>query len=302
MTVDDVGDASNIEEPQGTASVARKPRVWSVFVAVVLALLAAIAWQIVVVGIVVSREVARGRAIQDITENLITELATPMMFMLISVGGQIAFGLGAFAGGWLSPEPLRERLGLLPVRGSWSVYPLAVCGSLAPLAVGHGLAEALALVLPPDPSVRMMYENMTLAAAAPFVLYIAVAPGICEELMFRGYVQRRLLQRWGPAWGIGVTSVIFALVHIAPHAIVAALPLGLWFGVIAWRSGSIGPGICCHAFVNGAVNAWRVVVKFGNVPEAMQNIVPAVSLLLGLVCFVVLLRRFANAPQEPQHR
>lgn len=300
ITVHDPNAVSSHAETDRSTRASTRPRVWTVFVAVVLAMLVAIAWQIVVVLIVLAGEVSGGRNIQEVTQDLIAELATPMMFILLSVGGQLGFGLVAVAGGWLSSEPLRERLRLVPATGSSSVYPLAVCGSLVPLAVGIGLAEALASILPPDPSARLLYESMTLAAAAPFVLYIAVAPGICEELMFRGYVQRRLLQRWRPAWAIGVTSVVFALVHVAPHAILAALPLGVWFGVVAWRTGSIGPGIYCHAFVNGSVNAWRVVLKFVDVPDAMQYIVPAVGLLLGLVCFVVLLRQFANDEEDSQ--
>ena len=131
-----------------------------------------------------------------------------------------------------------------------------------------------------------------------FVFCIAIFPGIGEELLFRGYVQKRLLQRWSPAWAIGVTSAIFAVVHIQPHTVVAAFPLGIWLGFLAWKCGSIGPSILCHAFINGLINAWRVVVKFGDVPEGVQTVVEGFCVLVGLVCSVLLLRQVSRVEKK----
>lgn len=297
--LDDINGGPPNDETEQPPSPPGKPRVWTVFVAIVLALVAAIVWQIVIVLVVVLPGMSLGA---DLQVRLMERLSTTPMFILMSVGGQMAFGLGAVFGARLSPEPLRERLGLLPVKTSRSIYPLSMLATLIPTAVGFGLAEALALILPPDPSFQMMFDNLTLTASAPFVLYIALAPGICEELMFRGYIQRRLLQRWTPVRAIGIATVIFALMHITPHAIVATFPIGLWLGVVAWRSGSIGPGILCHAFINGSVNAWRVLVKFGEISEMAQYIFLAVSLCVGLICFILALKSFQNAEAEsPGH-
>jgi membrane protease YdiL (CAAX protease family) len=61
-----------------------------------------------------------------------------------------------------------------------------------------------------------MYERMTPVVAVPFVLFIAAFPGFNEELLFRGYIQRRLLARWSPWLAISVTSALFALMHVMP--------------------------------------------------------------------------------------
>ena len=103
-----------------------------------------------------------------------------------------------------------------------------------------------------------------------------------------------LLERWRPWTAIMVTSVIFAAVHLMPHAILAAFPLGLWFGVIAWRTGSIGPSIACHFFVNSGLNLWRCIVKFGGVPETAQYTFVGIALAAGVVCFVVACRQLAR--------
>jgi membrane protease YdiL (CAAX protease family) len=274
----------------------RTPRVWTVFVAMVAALLAAIMLQIVVVIGLIAWAAAKGQPIEEVTKQLPQQIGTPGMFILLAACGQLAFALAAIVPAMLSSTPIRQRLGLLPAQPSWTVYPLTMFGSLMPLAVGLGLALALAQLVPGDPSVARLFENMTPAMAVPFVLFIALAPGVCEELLFRGYVQRRLLARWRPLVAIGVTSFCFSLMHVMPHAIVATLPLGLWFGVIAWRSGSIVPCIACHAFVNGSVNAYRMVVKFGEISETAQWIAMATSLLVGLICFIASCRLLRSAP------
>jgi membrane protease YdiL (CAAX protease family) len=160
-------------------------------------------------------------------------------------------------------------------------------GSIAVLAVGVLFAVALTWIIPAPPIVEELYKAMKPEDAVPFVLFIAVLPGVIEELLFRGYVQRRLLERWHPATAILVSSTLFALVHLQPHHVVFAFPLGVWFGVIAWRTGSVYPSMLCHAFVNGGVNAWRMVVKFGEVSEAIQMFVNVVAVLVGVLGLVM---------------
>src|SRR5262249_25061281 len=122
-------------------------------------------------------------------------------------------------------------------------------------------------VVPPDPTAELLYKNMTPEWAVPFVLFIALAPGFGEELFFRGYVQRRLLRRWSPAWAVLVTSGVFAVMHLMRHTVVFAFAVGLWLGVVAWRTNSIWPGAVCHAFINGGWNVLNIGEKLGYWPE-----------------------------------
>jgi membrane protease YdiL (CAAX protease family) len=306
---DDVGSEPNpysasLQPQEQTAEAtlaahAPLPRIWPTFVAVLAAFVGAIGLQIVMGGVLAFRELSRGFSPAELGDRLTQLLAHPALFLAMTGAGQVAFGLAAIIPAALSKTPTKERLGVVPLRQSWTIYPLTMIGSLAPLGVAVGAAHLLAQVLEPDQSVRLLFERMTLGWSVPFVLFIAFAPGFFEEMLFRGYMQRRLLQRWRPWTAITVTSVIFGLMHVMPHAIVVALPLGFWFGVIAWRTGSIGPCIACHAFVNGGLNFWRMVVKFGEVPETAQWIVTGVALVLGLVCFVLACRQLAlSSPPE----
>jgi membrane protease YdiL (CAAX protease family) len=263
------------------------PRVWTVFVALIVALMAAVGVQIVVAIALVAWYVASGVDIQQVSQDLPARLTTPAMVIGMLLLAQITVGLAAFVPARLSPQPTLARLGLVrPALPAWG-YPVVMTGSLAPLALGVALAELIATVVPSDPSVQRLYDQMTLSWAIPFVLSVALAPGFMEELLFRGYVQRRLLERWRPWVAILVTSVLFGIFHVNPPAIVNAFVLGLWLGVLAWRTGAVWPGMMCHAFINGAWNTWHIGIHFGAFPKTPSTGVIVVAGVLIGACFLL---------------
>ena len=79
----------------------------------------------------------------------------------------------------------------------------------------------------------------------------AVVAGVSEEAGFRGFMQRMMERRYGPAFAISVSSIVFGLAHVT-HGL-RPLPLlfdGLWgalYGILAYLSGSIIPGIILHS-------------------------------------------------------
>jgi membrane protease YdiL (CAAX protease family) len=56
-----------------------------------------------------------------------------------------------------------------------------------------------------------------------------------------------------------VTALLFAVAHLNVIQAVFALPLGIWLGIMAWRTGSIWPGVLCHAVVNAVWNLVNIV-------------------------------------------
>jgi membrane protease YdiL (CAAX protease family) len=277
-------------------------RVWTVFVAYLVALVSAVGLQVVAVIAVVAWLLSHGTDPAHLTDALTSLLTTPAAFLLLAVLGQASVGLAAVVPARLSPEPTLMRLRLVrPAFPAWGYLAVAVA-SFLPLAVGVGLAEALAQVVSPDQSVAALYRQMTWEAAVPFVLFIALAPAFTEELLFRGYIQGRLLRRW-PAWvALLVTAVLFALMHVTPHAILGVLPLGLWLGVLAWRTGSVWPGIVCHAWVNGTWNVWQIGRRLAGLSEIPPVPVLVILSAVVLVCFVIscqLLRRPTGAAFPP---
>ena len=80
----------------------------------------------------------------------------------------------------------------------------------------------------------------------------AVLPALCEEIAFRGALQTALLRGRSPARAIAIGASIFAVVHFDPVRLPGVLLVGLAFGWLAWRTGSLWPPVLAHAVNNGA--------------------------------------------------
>ncbi len=86
-----------------------------------------------------------------------------------------------------------------------------------------------------------------------------------EELLFRGVVERALLNQWrSPAAAVMVSAVLYGSVHLWFHefpnwrrALVVTL-LGIGCGIAYWRTGSVRAPMVTHALV---VTTWRVFFK-----------------------------------------
>ena len=131
-----------------------------------------------------------------------------------------------------------------------------------------------------------LFKRMTWTSGTVFVLFIALVPAFVEELFFRGYLQRRLLARWSPAAAIPVVAILFAAFHGTPVWALSVLPLGLALGILAWRTGSLWPGIVCHAFVNGSINLWRVGVVLEVLPADVSPTVYYTGLGIALALLI----------------
>jgi membrane protease YdiL (CAAX protease family) len=86
---------------------------------------------------------------------------------------------------------------------------------------------------------------------------ITVAP-LAEELLFRGFLQPLMIRSLGAVAGIGLTSVLFGVMHLEQNArvwqIAALISMaGAAFGFLRYTSGSIRTSIITHASYNGTL-------------------------------------------------
>lgn len=81
---------------------------------------------------------------------------------------------------------------------------------------------------------------------------LSVTAGICEELIYRGFVLWLITEWGGLIAGIIVSSAIFGLMHI--YLGVAQVPrtalMGLLFALIVVASGSLWPAMIIHAAID----------------------------------------------------
>jgi membrane protease YdiL (CAAX protease family) len=81
-------------------------------------------------------------------------------------------------------------------------------------------------------------------------LLAGLAP-LVEELNFRGLLYGWLAGRWGSGIAFIGSSLAFAAAHVEFAHVILVLPLGLMFGWLRWRSGSLWPSLVAHMVNNG---------------------------------------------------
>jgi membrane protease YdiL (CAAX protease family) len=89
------------------------------------------------------------------------------------------------------------------------------------------------------------------------VLYLAM--GFGEEIVFRGYVQTRLVTQYGAIWGVLATSVVFTLLHqisyrLSPVVILSGVMLWTTMGALYYLSKSLYLVGVFHGTMNTLLN------------------------------------------------
>ena len=89
----------------------------------------------------------------------------------------------------------------------------------------------------------------------PSILVTVIIAPIIEEILFRGILFKRLLEKHSLAFSIVVGGLIFAVMHLNPIQAIAVLPMGMYLCVMYRKLDSIIPGIFLHA-------SWNLLVVF----------------------------------------
>lgn len=86
------------------------------------------------------------------------------------------------------------------------------------------------------------------------IIMAALVAGICEETGFRGYMQAPLEERYGPAAGITIASILFTVFHLnqawAGPVLFQIIAISTLLGVLAYASGSLIPSIIGHTIMD----------------------------------------------------
>ncbi|MBD5359203.1 MAG: CPBP family intramembrane metalloprotease [Bacteroides sp.] len=116
---------------------------------------------------------------------------------------------------------------------------------------------------------------------------LAVLPGLCEELFFRGALQNLLRSRpMSVHLAVWIAAIIFSLIHFQPIGFVPRMLLGAGFGYFAVWTGSLWTAIACH-MVNNFISV--MAMQTGVDPDIVGLSTPVVS-IVSVVLTVVGLR------------
>lgn len=181
------------------------------------------------------------------------DVQTTLVLVGVTAAGQVGLLLVGYAFVRRRDLPVHVTV---PSRGEWLEIGGWTALALVLAVALSALLSALGLV--PDSvieSIATEDPRFLLALAVLSVLLVAPA----EELLFRGAIQGRLRQRFGPAPAVVGASLLFGSVHLtnftgALPPIVATIALlavvGSIFGVAYERTGNLAVPVVIHGVYN----------------------------------------------------
>jgi len=297
-------DVPTAVEPAATP----KPRLWTPFATWIAS---AIAGQVAVIAgfaaIAFVIAFQTGGDQNAFQEQYNTILSSPLPMLLVTL---LPFQAGmlfvVLAAGKLSKEPTKERLGLLPQNGRTFGKNKLITMAAFTMAGAFSLNIVSGLLIGPPPADDALAAALIDASfwtVTLLTVLLSVIPATVEEMLFRGYMQRRFLKRWSPKVAITVSSLLFAVMHLdSVQHIIAVIPLGVVTGLLAYKTNSVKPGMIVH----GVHNVAAVLIGAGMTAASQYYSDEVLGLIflgsipvlgaIGLPAIISLLRN----PKQPQ--
>lgn len=174
-----------------------------------------------------------------------------------SVGQAIGLAVPALLMARLHTRRLFAYLRIRPVDAQ--LLGLTVVGLLGMQPVVQWLAQVnQALPLPEqlrlleESQLQMIQKVLESDLGVAFnVAMLALVPGVCEELLFRGYAQRQFERAAGPVSGILLSGILFGVYHLRFSQVLPLVVLGVFLAYLTWRTGALWPAILGHILHNG---------------------------------------------------
>lgn len=147
--------------------------------------------------------------------------------------------------------------------------------------------------------IRKLASSSSLPESLSVFGMLVATPAICEELFFRGYVQKGISNILSPARGVLLTGFVFALFHMEPTNILPLSLLGWFIGYIYRKTGNLAVPAVAHA-TNNFLALLLLEVDFRFAGYSISNGDTGIVfmwqwwgiVLVSMVIFFLLMRRF----------
>jgi sodium transport system permease protein len=197
-----------------------------------------------------ARDIASGLVI---TQYLL--IAAPVIFVLWFARINLKSALQLTRPPWIS------LLGVAIMMPAWAV-----------LAAQVGIWQEKIMPAPESYLTEMqrIFEELGEAQSVPMLLFIlALSPGICEELAFRGAILSGLRDKL-PSWAsVLVVGLLFGLFHLSIYRFFPQALSGFLLTYLALRTRSIFPAILAHLSLNG------ILTQIERIPEPIMETITA---------------------------
>ena len=171
---------------------------------------------------------------------------------------------------------------------------LAATGIFSTMALAY-IVEPAAALLPEMPSwlkdtFKQMLENMPVWAT---LLSVSVFAPLFEEWLCRGLILRGLLRSMNPTCAIAVSAVFFAVLHMNPWQAIPAFVLGVLFGYVYYKTGSLKLTILMHCANNTLAVCMSKVPQFKDAETLMDVLSPWAYWSIYALCILIVISSVA---------
>lgn len=117
-------------------------------------------------------------------------------------------------------------------------------------------------------NVNAVFDEIMSGSIVAVLFVIALAPAVCEEMLFRGMILQSMKARYRIPTAIGITAAMFGIYHMSLIKLIPTGLLGLVLCYVAYKTDSIYPAMLMH-FLN---NAFSVLISC--YPEKIKTVFP----------------------------
>ena len=224
----------------------------------------------------------------------------------------VLFGVTALVGVWFTEErvnPFKQmslnrvltlKQGLIAFL--FAVAALPMISMLAEWNKGMELPSFLAsveeLMRQMEESVELLTERFlnTSSAVILFVnlFVMAFLPAVCEEMMFRGWLQRVLAKSVNYHVAIWVAAFVFSAIHFQFYGFIPRMLIGAALGYLYYYTGSLWAPVVAH-FTNNAVAVITAFLTYNGYTSVNFDLIGTgdtwyLSLTSLVVCLALLFR------------
>ncbi|NTV66105.1 MAG: CPBP family intramembrane metalloprotease [Chlorobaculum sp.] len=232
-------------------------------------------------------------------------LALPVLWLVSRFSGDGLFGRATL--GWLG---IGRRGGVRPAL-------MAGAGMLLLQPALYSIVELQLLLLPYlgsvgkklmqdqarlDQLLRKLAGGVSNEGIILSALVLVVTPAICEELFFRGYIQKSLALNLSPRRAVLFTGIVFAMFHLEWFNFAPLALLGWYIGYIYQRSDNLLAPAVAHGMNNlAALILMKTGVDSGVPSDATSGTLLSLPWWWALVAvtmflFSLLIRSFPERP------
>ena len=199
--------------------------------------------------------IALSQALMGMSQQFMVRLFQPDNPLLLLISYAFSGIIVLLWLGWLSMHyfgSVKSGWGLqAPFKAKWLLMiGLATLGLCAFAWIYADITTVLKIELHPQEVVTMVSQTESQAEILPVFLIICGFGPIMEEIIYRACFYSAVKNQFGIFWGVFLSSLIFALMHMNMSSLMPLFMVGVMCAIIFERTKSLTASVIVHSLFN----------------------------------------------------